>query len=80
MIFGFFVAIGLMAYWISSIFAAPGAEPNGQIFLWVAIGLYFLPTLMAILRRRSPFAVALLNTVLGWTGIGWFIALLWALA
>jgi hypothetical protein len=44
------------------------------------IMLYFLPTIIAALRRRSPFAVAFLNTLLGWTGVGWFVSMLWALA
>jgi membrane protease YdiL (CAAX protease family) len=53
---------------------------TGLNIIAMALVLYFLPTLVAMLRRRSPFAVAFLNTSLGWTGVGWFISMLWALA
>jgi Superinfection immunity protein len=43
--------------------------------------LYWLPTIIAIARHtHSALGVAALNFFLGWTGIGWFIALMWALA
>ena len=43
--------------------------------------LYWLPTIIAIARQTNvALGVAALNFFLGWTGIGWFIALMWALA
>ena len=43
--------------------------------------LYWLPTIIAIARHtHSALGVAALNFFLGWTGVGWFIALMWALA
>jgi hypothetical protein len=48
--------------------------------IWLMIGLYFLPAIVAIMRRRSPMAVTFLNTTLGWTGVGWFVSMVWALA
>ena len=41
--------------------------------------LYFLPFLIASLRQhKNIFAILLLNLFLGWTGIGWVIALVWS--
>lgn len=43
--------------------------------------LYWLPTIIAIARHtHSALGVATLNLFLGWTGVGWFLALMWALA
>jgi hypothetical protein len=45
------------------------------------IVLYWLPTIIAIARHtHSALGVAALNFFLGWTGVGWFLALMWALA
>lgn len=42
--------------------------------------LYFLPTLVAFGRsKRDTGAIFILNFFLGWTAIGWVIALVWAL-
>jgi hypothetical protein len=43
--------------------------------------LYWLPTLVAILRQTpSALGVAVINFFLGWTVIGWFLAMMMALA
>lgn len=43
--------------------------------------LYWLPTIIAIVRHApSALGVAALNFFFGWTVIGWFLALFWALA
>jgi hypothetical protein len=48
------------------------------LFLFV---MYWLPTLIAIVRgTHSALGVAMLNFFLGWTVIGWVVAMLWALA
>ena len=42
--------------------------------------LYFTPTIVAMARsKRDAFKIFLLNFFLGWTAIGWILALLWAL-
>ena len=38
-------------------------------------GLYLIPTWVAIHRCRLVFRVLLVNVVLGWTIMGWLIAL-----
>ena len=50
-----------------------------MLFLIFSVLLYFLPTLIA---RDKPdlLAVFLVNLLLGWTVIGWFVALVWACA
>jgi len=41
---------------------------------------YFLPTILAFARnKRETTAILVLNILLGWTVIGWVIALVWAL-
>ena len=41
--------------------------------------LYFLPTIIAIARNNSPAAIFLLNFLLGWTVLFWWVALIWSL-
>ena len=43
------------------------------------ICLYFLPTFVAAInKKRNSYAILLLNLLLGWTLIGWVVALVWA--
>jgi hypothetical protein len=43
--------------------------------------LYFLPTILAMVRRHhNVLGVFLLNFFLGWSVIGWIIALVWSLS
>ena len=52
----------------------------GILILLVAIGLYFLPTIIAGARgKRNTLAIFVLNLLLGWSFIGWVIALVWSL-
>ena len=48
-------------------------------FFLVAVVLYFLPTIIGH-GKRDATAIFIVNLLLGWTGIGWFVALLWACA
>ncbi|CAB3922614.1 superinfection immunity protein [Achromobacter deleyi] len=50
----------------------------GSFFLATPL-LYVLPLIEAKLRRRTNFAsIAIVNIFLGWTFIGWVVALAWA--
>jgi hypothetical protein len=41
--------------------------------------MYFLPSIIALVRsKRDITAILLLNLFLGWTFIGWVVALVWA--
>lgn len=48
--------------------------------LWViAALLYFVPSVVAMTRHhRNGVAIGMLNIFLGWTLLGWVIALVWA--
>lgn len=42
--------------------------------------MYFLPSILALARnKRDTVSIFVLNLFLGWTAIGWVIALVWAL-
>ena len=41
--------------------------------------MYFLPSIIALIKsKRDTLAIFLLNFFLGWTVIGWLVALIWA--
>ena len=49
------------------------------LFLLAALALMLTPGFIARARNhRNASAIAVLGVVLGWTGIGWLIALVWA--
>jgi len=51
------------------------------VLLAIALGgfLYFIPCIAAHSRNhRNETAIAVLNLFLGWTLVGWVIALVWA--
>jgi hypothetical protein len=50
-------------------------------FIFFLVLMYWLPTIIAIARQApSAIGIAAFNFFLGWTVIGWFVALVWALA
>jgi hypothetical protein len=55
------------------------------VFGWGVLAIliipYFLPTIIAMLRRtNSTGGIFVLNFFLGWTFIGWVASLVWAIA
>lgn len=50
-----------------------------MITLALLFALYFLPTIVASHRRQRVGGILILNLLFGWTGIGWFALLLYAL-
>ncbi len=49
------------------------------ILLLIVIGGYLLPGIVAIARKHhNAFAIFLLNLLLGWSFVGWVVALVWA--
>lgn len=53
---------------------------TGAIFALVLVAAYFVPTVVAFNRdHRNAAAIAALNLLLGWTFLGWIIALVWSL-
>jgi hypothetical protein len=48
-------------------------------FFGLGFVMYFLPSILAFARnKRDTGAILLLNLFLGWTMIGWVVALVWA--
>ena len=48
-------------------------------FFGLGTVLYFLPSIIALARsKRDTLAIFLLNLFLGWSVIGWIVALVWA--
>ena len=46
----------------------------------VSLALYFLPTIIVLARRKkNVLGPILVNVLLGWTVVGWIVALIWAL-
>jgi hypothetical protein len=46
------------------------------IIIIPSIVIYFLPTIVALVRKKTnPVVVILVNVFLGWTLIGWIVAL-----
>jgi hypothetical protein len=53
--------------------------PSHLILLPVLLLAYFLPTFIAGMRSAEHYGwIAVLNLLVGGTGIGWIILLLWA--
>jgi len=57
--------------------------PFAAIFFFPFFGfgfvMYFLPSIIALARnKRDISGIVLLNFFLGWTMIGWVVALVWA--
>lgn len=52
----------------------------GGIFLVLfVLGAYFFPFIVATIRRQpNNTAIFIINLLLGWTLIGWVVALVWA--
>ncbi len=47
------------------------------IGMWL---MYWTPAIVAAVRQhRQAVAIVVLNLLLGWTGLGWAFALVWAL-
>jgi hypothetical protein len=84
-LFRLFVAAGLVVCAILGIAVglarntAALAAPAHLILFIAAIGLYLVPTALALHRNcRATGWILALNVLLGWTMFGWVIALGWA--
>jgi hypothetical protein len=50
------------------------------VIVVLALAAYFFPSIVAAARKhRNTTAIFFLNLLLGWSGIGWIGALIWAL-
>ncbi len=56
-----------------------GQLVSSLLFLAMGVFLYFLPTIVAVSRKhQNAAAIAMLNILLGWTFLGWVVAIVWA--
>jgi len=54
-------------------------EAQEMILIVIAMVIYFLPSIIAMVRENTQtLAIFILNLILGWTGLGWVGALVWA--
>jgi T4 superinfection immunity protein len=52
---------------------------GGGLFICFLVFLYFLPTVVCVVRKpKAANGIEIVNLFLGWTFIGWVIALAWA--
>jgi hypothetical protein len=58
--------------------SSPASLVSGILILIGVLALYFLPSIIAH-KKRNESAIVTLNLLLGWTVLGWVIALVWAL-
>jgi len=53
----------------------------GFPFFFLGAALYFLPTILAVARNKTNVVgILLVNFLLGWSVIGWIVALVWAVS
>lgn len=54
--------------------------PEGIFLMILLIAIYFFPSIVAGIRdHHNGAAIAVLNLLLGWTVLGWIVALVWSL-
>jgi hypothetical protein len=54
-------------------------NPIENLLLWAAI-FYFVPSLIALIRGNNFASIFAVNLFLGWSLVGWVVALAWALS
>lgn len=75
-----FIALIVVAVFIGIFMQAETAEQESMIVASAFIlGIYLIPYLVAVHRsHHQRGAIAVLNILLGWTLLGWIVALVWA--
>lgn len=51
---------------------------TGMFWFSVALVIYFIPTIVGW-KKKNKGAIFVLNLLLGWTFIGWVVALVWSM-
>ena len=56
-----------------------GISIGHWLIILVALQVYFIPAIVAYSRKHNnSTAILILNLFLGWTFIGWVVALVWS--
>ena len=79
----FAVPFGIIAFVVlflkSDLFSGLVASVPGLALLVLLVGVYFFPSMKAYKEKKTnKQAILVLNIFLGWTVIGWVVALVWA--
>jgi hypothetical protein len=69
---------GKQSFFAMSLILADSDSSGAVVGMILLLALYFLPTILGW-KKRNAGAIAVLNFLLGWTVIGWIVALIWAL-
>jgi hypothetical protein len=87
-LFGMLVPMSLIGfYWsgaysyVWNLFIPEAMQGNilGGFTVIFFVLIYFLPTIVAVVRsHHNKLAIGFTNTFLGWTLIGWVVAIIWA--
>jgi hypothetical protein len=77
------VPVGMLAFMTlfikSDLFSGLISSVPGLCLLVLLVGIYFFPAIKAYQqRKRNRQAILILNVFLGWTLVGWVVALVWA--
>lgn len=77
--------IFLIGYLLSMLPASAAGGTSGQdtamalIVMAGCLVMYFAPTIVAVNRKHhQTLAIFMTNLLLGWIGIGWIVAIIWA--
>jgi hypothetical protein len=74
-VLGLLVLIALVAVAIDVALHLQG----GSALILGGLAVYFLPSMVGFSQhKRNAGAILILNLLLGWTLIGWIVALVWA--
>ena len=77
--FGIFTAILACPIPALAQYAIPVMDDNTRQLVAIAIVVYILPSFIALWRKHpSKWSIVLVNLLLGATGIGWIVALIWS--
>lgn len=80
---------GWFVFWLLSpliglaltLLGGPFIALGGTCIVAACIVVYFLPAIVAArLKHNNLFGVSVLNVFLGWTLVGWVVAVVWAFA
>ena len=53
---------------------------SAGVFIFIGLFVYFIPMMVAMNKnKKQTDAITLLNILVGWTLIGWLVALIWAI-
>ena len=62
----------------TTIYTTSDPTPSVGLILLVLFSIYFLPSIIALIKRNNRTKVILFNFFLGWTFVMWIISLVWA--